>query len=312
MDEGQRRGHLRHPGQPVRATWLGPLHAEELDAASAVTGYRQHAAWSFDDLRGSRCRLHRLYFFVYDWPANGQLVIPGLANKPVRAFLLDGRQPAPVQRRRTTPSCITVPAAAPDKTASVVALDIQGAPRIIKPDPYADETPAQRDARMNWWRESRFGMFIHWGVYSVPAGTYKGKRITGHRRVDHEPRQDPRRGIPRLRQGIQPGEVQRRRVGAHRQGRRHEIHRHHLQAPRRLCHVRLEGVRLEHRQGHALWPRPVEGTGRRLPEIRPQARLLLFAGAGLEQRRRRRRRQVGPGPGARAWTTTSTRSPCRR
>ena len=33
------------------------------------------------------------------------------------------------------------------------------------------ETPAQRDARMAWWREARFGMFIHWGLYSVPAGT---------------------------------------------------------------------------------------------------------------------------------------------
>jgi alpha-L-fucosidase len=30
---------------------------------------------------------------------------------------------------------------------------------------------------MKWWREARFGMFIHWGVYSVPAGTYKGKQI---------------------------------------------------------------------------------------------------------------------------------------
>ena len=32
------------------------------------------------------------------------------------------------------------------------------------------------DARMKWWREARFGMFIHWGVYSVPAGTYKGEQ----------------------------------------------------------------------------------------------------------------------------------------
>ena len=35
----------------------------------------------------------------------------------------------------------------------------------------AKETKAERDARMKWWREARFGMFIHWGVYSVPAGT---------------------------------------------------------------------------------------------------------------------------------------------
>ena len=31
--------------------------------------------------------------------------------------------------------------------------------------------------RMEWWREARFGMFIHWGVYSVPAGTYNGQKI---------------------------------------------------------------------------------------------------------------------------------------
>jgi alpha-L-fucosidase len=41
----------------------------------------------------------------------------------------------------------------------------------------AAETPAQKDARMQWWREARFGMFIHWGIYSVPAGTYHGKQI---------------------------------------------------------------------------------------------------------------------------------------
>jgi len=41
------------------------------------------------------------------------------------------------------------------------------------------ETKEQRDARMAWWREARFGLFIHWGVYAVPAGTYHGERIAG-------------------------------------------------------------------------------------------------------------------------------------
>ena len=41
------------------------------------------------------------------------------------------------------------------------------------------ETSEQRDERMQWWRQARFGMFIHWGVYSVPAGIYKGKQIPG-------------------------------------------------------------------------------------------------------------------------------------
>jgi alpha-L-fucosidase len=41
------------------------------------------------------------------------------------------------------------------------------------------ESRAQRDARMQWWREARFGMFIHWGLYSIPAGTWNGQQIPG-------------------------------------------------------------------------------------------------------------------------------------
>ena len=46
-------------------------------------------------------------------------------------------------------------------------------------DPYANETQEERDARMAWFREAKFGLFIHWGVYAVPAGTYNGKKISG-------------------------------------------------------------------------------------------------------------------------------------
>ncbi|RME90099.1 MAG: alpha-L-fucosidase, partial [Verrucomicrobia bacterium] len=42
-----------------------------------------------------------------------------------------------------------------------------------------DETPAERDARMKWWRQARFGMFIHWGLYAIPAGEWKGRPIRG-------------------------------------------------------------------------------------------------------------------------------------
>ena len=34
-------------------------------------------------------------------------------------------------------------------------------------------------ARLEWWSEARFGMFIHWGVYSVPAGRWKGEEVGG-------------------------------------------------------------------------------------------------------------------------------------
>lgn len=39
------------------------------------------------------------------------------------------------------------------------------------------ETPAQKNARMAWWREAKFGLFIHWGVYSVPAGYYHDQSV---------------------------------------------------------------------------------------------------------------------------------------
>ncbi len=49
----------------------------------------------------------------------------------------------------------------------------------LEGDPYASETKEQKDARMAWWREAKFGMFIHWGVYAVPAGTYDNRHIDG-------------------------------------------------------------------------------------------------------------------------------------
>ncbi|MBN1937249.1 MAG: alpha-L-fucosidase [Anaerolineae bacterium] len=38
---------------------------------------------------------------------------------------------------------------------------------------------AKSDPRLDWWREARFGMFIHWGLYAIPAGEWKGKHIPG-------------------------------------------------------------------------------------------------------------------------------------
>jgi alpha-L-fucosidase len=43
----------------------------------------------------------------------------------------------------------------------------------------APSSNAERDRRLQWWREARFGMFIHWGLYSVPAGVWNGKDVPG-------------------------------------------------------------------------------------------------------------------------------------
>ncbi|MBD5267237.1 MAG: alpha-L-fucosidase [Bacteroides sp.] len=36
------------------------------------------------------------------------------------------------------------------------------------------------DERMSWYNDAKFGCFIHWGVYSVPAGVWKGKELGGY------------------------------------------------------------------------------------------------------------------------------------
>jgi alpha-L-fucosidase len=38
---------------------------------------------------------------------------------------------------------------------------------------------ARHDPRLKWWRDARFGMFVHWGLYAIPAGEWDGKRVPG-------------------------------------------------------------------------------------------------------------------------------------
>ncbi len=45
--------------------------------------------------------------------------------------------------------------------------------------PLAQKDNIPKDVRMEWWRDARFGMFIHWGLYAIPAGEWKDQRIDG-------------------------------------------------------------------------------------------------------------------------------------
>lgn len=36
------------------------------------------------------------------------------------------------------------------------------------------------EERIQWWRDAKFGMFVHWGIYSLPAGEWKGKKVSGY------------------------------------------------------------------------------------------------------------------------------------
>src|SRR6185295_13714668 len=62
---------------------------------------------------------------------------------------------------------------------NVTPHPVAEAPPAAAAAPKASTAAADSDAhRLDWWREARFGMFIHWGLYSIPAGQW-GK-ATGH------------------------------------------------------------------------------------------------------------------------------------
>lgn len=65
-------------------------------------------------------------------------------------------------------------------TCALPAHAVTPAAAIPKPAVAAPtESQAAFDARMRWWREARFGMFVHWGLYSGAAGSWNGKPIQG-------------------------------------------------------------------------------------------------------------------------------------
>ena len=62
-------------------------------------------------------------------------------------------------------------AAAP--TMAPPAAGLPALPAVVR-----QESAEQHEERLRWFREARFGLFIHWGVYAVPAGFWQGKSIS--------------------------------------------------------------------------------------------------------------------------------------
>ena len=72
-----------------------------------------------------------------------------------------------------TSACTTAQTAAPSQPVPAVAgVAAPAVARTPKPDP-------EHEARIAWFRQAKFGLFIHWGLYSIPAGEWKGQQIPG-------------------------------------------------------------------------------------------------------------------------------------
>ncbi len=130
------------------------------------------------------------------------------------------------------------------------------------------ETTAERDQRMKWWREARFGMFIHWGLYAVPAGEYNGQRSTRIGEWIMEWANIPRAEYEKFAPKFNPVKFNAREWVQHREKCRHEVHRHHLEASRRICTLQQQGQQLRHHRLHSLQKRSDQGAGRRSQDVR--------------------------------------------
>jgi alpha-L-fucosidase len=64
-------------------------------------------------------------------------------------------------------ACVVTAASAPPAAQSA-AQTLNDAQPAVRPDP-----------RLDWWREARVGLFIHWGLYAIPAGEWNGRTDYG-------------------------------------------------------------------------------------------------------------------------------------
>jgi alpha-L-fucosidase len=58
-------------------------------------------------------------------------------------------------------------------------LAVSAVPRRVVPERQTPPPDPATAKRLAWFHEAKYGLFIHWGLYAIPAGEWKGKRIPG-------------------------------------------------------------------------------------------------------------------------------------
>ena len=161
------------------------------------------------------------------------------------------------------------PAASPVVAPPAPAASAGTGPLAERPElDWWRDSMATREQRLGWWREARFGMFVHWGVYSHWAGVWEGEPVAGLRRAHPAHAEDPDARVYREKVVAQfnPTAFDADAWIAAAKRRGHGLLHHHRQAPRRLRHVRLGGERLQRRA------RPRPGSAIRWRELKEACR----------------------------------------
>ena len=158
----------------------------------------------------------------------------------------------------------------------------QMAPKHPVPSIQDTETPEQKNERMKWFREARFGMFIHWGLYAIPAGRWEGKEIAGIGEWIMNSASIPVAQYKALAPQFNPTQFSARSIVglAKSAGMKYIVitSKHHdgfAMFDSKANPFNIVGC-------DAVQTRSLEGTGGGVPAAGHQARLLLFAGPGLD------------------------------
>ena len=72
----------------------------------------------------------KLYLHVFDWPAGGRLLVPGLRNQVTKAYLLTAKEQPCQVTQADEQVTVAVPAQRPDPIDTIVVLEIEGAPNV--------------------------------------------------------------------------------------------------------------------------------------------------------------------------------------
>ncbi|MBK6941705.1 MAG: alpha-L-fucosidase [Planctomycetes bacterium] len=120
-----------------------PACVERLEAMGAWLAINGEAIYGtsasvFTELPWGRCTVKsngsgtRLYLHVFDWPKDGRLVVPGLGNDPVKAYLLARPDTALTVTRAEADVVVGSSGNAPDAVSSVVVLELAEAPIVYR------------------------------------------------------------------------------------------------------------------------------------------------------------------------------------
>ncbi len=132
---------------------------------------------------------------------------------------------------------------------------------------------ASAQDKMEWFRHDKFGMFVHWGPYSLLAGEWKGQRTPAGDEAEWIMQRFniPVKDYREMAHGLNPVKFDAEPVREAGEGRGDEVPGGDGQAPRRVCDVPLQGERLQHRRLDAVQAGHCEGTRGGVPEQRASA-----------------------------------------